>query len=81
MKSLSEPLTDDEFQQLSDFLLDRVDEEHDDDPDFDCGIIDVSELDGFLTAVVSGPKPIPPSESVSMRKREEVQALLLAVAA
>lgn len=74
MKSLSEPLTDDEFQQLSDFLLDRVDEEHDGDPDFDCGIIDVSELDGFLTAVVSGPKPIPPSEWLPVVWGEAVAA-------
>jgi uncharacterized protein len=61
MKNLSEPLTDEELQQLSDFLLDRVSDEHDDDPDFSCGIIDVSELDGFLTAIVSGPNAIPPS--------------------
>lgn len=61
MQDLSSPLTDDELELLNDFLLDRVDDEHDDDPDFDCGIIDVSSLDGYLTAIVSGPNMIPPS--------------------
>lgn len=57
----SAPLTDEELNELDEFLLNRVSDEHDDDPDFDCGIIDVSELDGFLTAIVSGPNVIPPS--------------------
>jgi uncharacterized protein len=61
MKNLTGPLTDDELEQLSDFLLNRVSDEHDEDPDFDCGIIDISELDGFLTALVSGPNVVPPS--------------------
>ena len=61
MKNLSTPLSDDELNELSDFLLDRVDEERDADPQFDAGIIDLSEFDGFLTAIVSGPNAIPPS--------------------
>jgi uncharacterized protein len=61
MKNLSAPLTDDELDRLSDFLLNRVDETHDANPDFNAGIIDLSELDGFLTAIVSGPNAIPPS--------------------
>jgi uncharacterized protein len=61
MKNLSNPLTEDELDRLGDFLLERVDDKHHDDPDYDCGIIDVSSLDGYLTAIVSGPNPINPS--------------------
>ena len=61
MKDLSEPLTDEELDRLSNFLLARVPEERDEE-DFDCGIIDVSELDGFLTAIVSGPNSLAPSK-------------------
>jgi uncharacterized protein len=60
LKNLSEPLSDEELDRLNAFLLERVPEERDDE-DFDCGIIDVSELDGFLTAIVSGPNTIAPS--------------------
>lgn len=61
MQNLSSPLTEKELDDLSDFLLNRVDETHDADPDFDCGMVDLSELDGFLTAIVSGPNVVPPS--------------------
>jgi uncharacterized protein len=61
MNDLLAPLNDEELDQLSDFLLDRVDEKRDEEEGFNCGIIDVSELDGFLTAIVSGPNAIPPS--------------------
>ncbi len=56
----SEP-TDDELERLDEFLLDRVDEDAVTDG-MDEGILDISELDGFLTAVVSGPTMIPPSQ-------------------
>lgn len=61
MNNIFEPLSDEELNWLDDFLLDRIDE----DADFegkDEGILDVSELDGLLTAVVSGPVMIPPSQ-------------------
>jgi uncharacterized protein len=61
MPDLSGPLSDKELERLDDFLLERVDEERDDDPGFNCGIINVGELDGFLTAIVSGPVLVPPS--------------------
>jgi uncharacterized protein len=50
---LSLPLTDEEYEELDAFLLAQ---ENDD------GIVCVSELDGFITAVVSGPEAIPPSQ-------------------
>ncbi len=56
-----EPLNEDELSWLDDFLLDRIDE----DSEFegkDEGVLDVSELDGLMTAVVSGPVMIQPSQ-------------------
>ena len=52
---LSEPLDDVEFEELDDFLLSL---EHDE------VMLDISEFDGFITAVVSGPDMIMPSEWV-----------------
>ena len=46
------PLSDEEFEELQSFLLDT---------DLDNNM-DVSMLDGFLTAIVSGPKLILPSQ-------------------
>lgn len=63
-KNLSEPLNEKEFAQLDEFLLNRVDDETGDRivaAGGDEGIIDVAELDGFLTALVSGPNVIVPS--------------------
>jgi len=57
---LSSPLTGDEFEFLDRFLLDRVDQSEGD-TERNVGILDVSELDGFLTAIVSGPEPVIPS--------------------
>ena len=62
--SLSEPLNDEELDRLDDFLLDRMDDQISDEiaaSDGDEGILGVSELDGFLTALVSGPNVIVPS--------------------
>lgn len=63
-KSLSEPLDDEELARLDEFLLNRMDDETADSvasAGGDEGILDVSELDGFLTALVSSPKVIVPS--------------------
>jgi uncharacterized protein len=60
MQDLRTPLSDDELDFLNDFLLERIPE--DADPDMDAGILDLSELDGFFTAIVSGPNMIPPSQ-------------------
>jgi uncharacterized protein len=48
-----DPLTDDEFEELDRFLLDAegVDES-----------MDISMLDGYFAAILSGPKTILPSE-------------------
>jgi len=61
MTDLFTPLTDSELEQLDEFLINRIDEETDD-FDKDEGVIDVSELDGFFTAIVSGPVTIVPSQ-------------------
>ncbi len=57
------PLSDEELDLLEEFLLDRIDEDEVDENDLekDEGILNVSELDGFLTAIVSGPETIQPS--------------------
>jgi uncharacterized protein len=47
------PLTDDEIRELDQFLLDAKGLEES---------MDISTLDGFLTAIVCGPKTIMPSE-------------------
>ena len=52
MEDLSTPLTDLECEQLDDFLLSV---EHDD------AVLNLSEFDGFITAIVSGPNTIVPS--------------------
>ena len=52
MKDLSTPLSDVECGELDDFLLSV---EHDD------AVLDLSEFDGFITAIVSGPQTIMPS--------------------
>ena len=54
------PLTDEELDFLDLFLLDRIDEEIDT-RGMDEGILCASELDGFLTAIVSGPDTVMPS--------------------
>jgi len=60
MQVLSEPLDEKELDELDRLLLDRVPEEEATD-DKDEGVLCISELDGFLTAVVSGPAVIPMS--------------------
>lgn len=54
-KSLSDPLDGEELVRLDEFLLNRIDDEAGDRiaaAGGDEGILDVSELDGFLTALV-----------------------------
>ena len=60
MQNLFTSLTDQELEQLEDFLLDRIDDDIDT-SGMDEGIFDVSTLDGFFTAIVSGPEMIQPS--------------------
>ena len=49
MKDLLEPLTESEIQTLDEFLLDRFQDE-DEMIGRDEGLLNISELDGFLTA-------------------------------
>jgi len=60
MEDIFESLSEEELEWLDHFLLYRIED------DADCegkdeGVLDVSELDGLLTAVVSGPVVVPPS--------------------
>ena len=61
MNTNNQYLDDDELDFLDDFLLYRIDEDAVTEG-MDEGILDLSELDGLLTAVVSGPGLIPPSQ-------------------
>lgn len=54
------PLNDEELDWLDQFLLDRIDEDADTEGKNE-GVLDVSQLDGLLTALVSGPVVVPPS--------------------
>lgn len=53
------PLDDSEIDWLDRFLLDRVDEDTWREG-MDEGVLDISTLDGLLTAIVSGPVTVPP---------------------
>ncbi len=61
MSNHDSPLTDDEIEFLDRFLIDRIDEDKET-PESNVGILCVSELDGFLTAIVSGPTMVMPSQ-------------------
>ena len=58
------PPTSDDLDYLDSVLLNRVDEERVTEKS-DEGILCVSELDGFLTAIVSGPETVVPSRWLS----------------
>lgn len=60
MSGLSSPLSDEELDFLGQFLLDRIDDDADTGGK-DEGVLDISELDGLFTAIVSGPVMVPPS--------------------
>ena len=64
MPDLFTPLDDNELDQLDNFLLERIDQEVLT-IDMNEGIFDVSTLDGFFTAVISGPIMIPPSQWIN----------------
>ena len=55
-----DPLTREELEWLGEVLLERIDDDAVTDG-LDEGILDVPELDGFLTAIVSGPVALVPS--------------------
>ena len=61
MSNLLNPLSDDEVRMLDEFLAARIDESADS-GELDVGMADISALDGLLTALVSGPELVPPSE-------------------
>lgn len=54
------PLNDEELDWLDQFLLDRIDDDTVTEGKNE-GVLDISELDGFMTALVSGPVVVPPS--------------------
>ena len=60
MDELSVPLSDEEMNRLDAFLMERLSEEEEE-SEIDGGVLDICELDGFLTALVSGPEIIKPS--------------------
>ena len=60
MNNLSKPLTSRELDRLDDFLLNRVDDEENIEGENE-GIVDISSLDGFFTAIISAPVVSPPS--------------------
>ena len=55
-----DPLTSDQLDWLEDFLLNRIDEDAVTEG-LDEGVLVIPELDGFLTAIVSGPVVLVPS--------------------
>jgi len=59
--NLDQPLSAEEMGFLDDFLLYRTDDDEYD-ADKDEGVFNLSMLDGFLTAVISGPEMVPPSQ-------------------
>ena len=58
------PLSDREIEQLEDFLLNRIADDVNT-MDMDEGIFDISSLDGFFTAIVSGPVLVAPSQWIA----------------
>jgi uncharacterized protein len=56
MSELLHPLTDTELLELGEYLLARIPEEEMEAEDADPGVLDVSELDGFLCALASSPE-------------------------
>jgi uncharacterized protein len=60
MQNIDDTLNDEELDFLDGFLLDRIDDDADTEGKEE-GILDISDLDGFFTAIVSGPVMIPPS--------------------
>lgn len=61
MNAVNAPLSDEEMDRLGDFLLDRIGDDEET-TGKNGGVLDVSDLDGFLTAIVSGPVAISPGQ-------------------
>ena len=61
ISSVNEPLNDDEMNELDRFLLERLDDANYREG-MDEGLLGLSELDGFFTAIASGPELVLPSE-------------------
>lgn len=61
MSDIFSILSESEIERLDQFLLNRIDEDADTEGK-DEGVFDVSMLDGFFTAIVSGPVMVPPSQ-------------------
>ena len=61
MKVVTTLLSETELERLDRFLLGRIDGDADTEGK-DEGVLDISELDGLFTAIVSGPVMIPPSQ-------------------
>ena len=60
MTALNMPLNDNEIDELDQFLFERLPEQvvEEAGPEVDEGLLNISELDGFLTAIVSSPQAI-----------------------
>ncbi len=61
MTDLSTPLTEQELEFLDSFLLERIDADAATGGK-DEGVVDISGLDGFFTAIICGPVAIAPSQ-------------------
>ena len=61
MSDKFDPLTDKELNQLDGFLLNRIDDDTDT-TGKDEGVLESSTLDGFFTAIISGPQMIMPAQ-------------------
>lgn len=64
MTTLDTPLNDQELDTLDAFLLDRFPDESVEQvgAEDNTGILNISELDGFLTAIISGPLALKPEQ-------------------
>jgi len=61
MSTLLTPLSNEELLELDALLVARLPEANDNDDEADEGVLDIAELDGLLTALVSGPELPEPS--------------------
>ncbi|HTQ98914.1 MAG TPA: UPF0149 family protein, partial [Candidatus Acidoferrum sp.] len=65
MNTILQPLTQDELARLDQLLQTRVADTHDEhEEDCDHGVLNMSELDGMLTALVSAPTLVKPADWV-----------------
>jgi len=70
MNDIFSPLSEDEFEFLDNFLLDRIDEDAYTEGKNE-GVLDMSGLDDLFTAIVSGPVAIPVSQWLPELKGSE----------